>query len=95
MRDLSGEMNNVSLDGRIIEKSPTSHIQTAFGPRALSKAVLQDETGRVLLNLFGPQTEMVKVGDIIRVENGFTKLFQGILELSVGRRGKITVLTKQ
>jgi len=93
VRDLKGDMDGVILSGRIVEKEASTFIETRYGPRAFSKAVLEDDTGRVLLNLFGPQVEMVKEGDFVRVEGGFTKLFQGMLELNVGSRGRITALS--
>lgn len=94
VHELRGDVNGVTVEGRITEKGATTWIESRYGSRALSKAVLEDNTGRVILNLFGPQVGMVKAGDFIRVENGFTKLFQGMIELNVGSRGKITVLSE-
>jgi adenine-specific DNA glycosylase len=37
---------------------------------------------------------LVKVGDTIRVENGFVRSFKGQLELNVGSKGKIVVVSR-
>ncbi|MEM1554529.1 MAG: DNA-binding protein [Thermoproteota archaeon] len=89
IKDIGNEMDGITVEGRLVEKSEVKILETRYGPALYAKAVLEDETGKITLNLWRDQTK-VEVGDIIRIENGFTKFG----ELSVGKRGRILILRK-
>ncbi len=74
------------------EKEDARDINTRFGATRISNARIEDETGNIRLVLWGDETEKVKQGDRIRIENGFVKEWNGEMQLSVGRYGKLTVL---
>jgi ssDNA-binding replication factor A large subunit len=38
---------------------------------------------------------LVKPGDLIKIENAFAKEFRGKIELSIGRNGRITVVKRE
>lgn len=58
----------------------------------MTQAVIEDETRSAVLNLWRDQVKLVRPGDIIRVENTFTKEFKGRIVLNVGNSGRIVVL---
>ncbi|MEM2100222.1 MAG: DNA-binding protein [Thermoproteota archaeon] len=89
IKDIGNEMDGVTVEGSLVEKSEIKILETRYGSALYAKAVLEDETGRITLNLWRDQTK-VEVGDTIRIENGFTKF----RELSVGKRGRILILSK-
>ncbi|RLI24465.1 DNA-binding protein, partial [Candidatus Bathyarchaeota archaeon] len=67
---------------------------TRFGPAYVASAVLEDDTGRIILNLWRRQISLVKPGYLVRIENGFIREYRGQLELNVGRTGRIVVLSR-
>ncbi|MDH5437449.1 MAG: hypothetical protein OEX76_00940 [Candidatus Bathyarchaeota archaeon] len=48
-----------------------------------------------MLNLWRRQIDLVKEGDLVRVENAFVRAYRNPLELNVGSRGKIVVLSRK
>lgn len=58
----------------------------------LARAVLEDETGSVCLNLWRDQIDVAKAGDTIVLENAFAREFGGVVEVNIGADGKIAVL---
>lgn len=70
-------MRNLEIVGKITGKRPTM-----VATRRLEKATLEDETGAITLNLWGPQAGQVKVGDLVRVKEAYTKTHEGRLELN-------------
>jgi replication factor A1 len=58
----------------------------------VANATLKDETGKITLTLWNEQISQVKVGDKIKIENGYAKSFRNVLQLSTGKYGKITVI---
>ena len=85
-------MRNITVEGVVIKKSEAKIINTRFGPALFAYAIIEDETGRIRLNLWRRQVEIVRVGAKIRAVNAFVKEFGGNLELNVGRDGRIEVI---
>ena len=55
---------------------------------------IQDETGSIKLSLWDDMIEQVKVGDKVKVENGYTNSFRGDVRVNVGRYGKLEVINE-
>lgn len=91
--ELRAGMDGVATTGRVAEIGEKTEVETRFGKSSLAVAVLEDETGHVRLNLWRWQIDLVKVGDIVRIENGFVRSFKDQLELNVGSRGRIFVVS--
>ena len=91
INELAGNLNrNVDVEGEIVDISEPRKVITRYGSRvSVATAKLKDETGSVNLTLWGKQIDEVKVGDKIKVENGFVKEFNGEIQLTLGKTGKI------
>lgn len=61
------------------------------GKGKVATAIVKDETGTATLTLWNEQIEEVRSGDKVVVENGFVKTFQGKLQITTGRQGKLIV----
>ena len=55
-------------------------------------AVAKDDTGEIKLTLWNDEIDMVKVGDKVKITNGYCSEFQGEKQLSAGKYGKLEVL---
>ena len=87
-------MDGITVTGRIISVSDEKEVETKYGKVHVANAVLEDDTGKIRLKLWRGQINLVKVGDLVRIENGFIRTFQQQLELNVGSRGRITVISR-
>lgn len=56
---------------------------------SVAEALVGDETGCVILNLWDDQISIFGKGNVIQIKNGYTSLFRGFLRLNIGRRGTI------
>jgi len=88
-------MRNLDVSGEIVDIGEKREVETRFGLAMVAAAVLEDETGSIRLNLWRGQTDMVEVGDKIRLVNAFVRTFKGNIELNIGRDGRIIVLTRR
>ena len=87
-------MNGVTVTGRISYIGIRRIVETRFGKASVARAVLEDDAGKISLNLWRGQIDLVSEGDMIRIENAFVRTYKDQLELNVGSRGKITVLSR-
>lgn len=93
INELTNDMRHVTVEG-LIEKinEPRTVNLRAGGSATVADATLSDETGNIKLSLWDDQIKMVKEGDKILIENGYTQAFRGDNSLNIGRYGKITVM---
>ncbi len=91
IEELAGNLNkNVDVEGEVVDISEPRKVRTRYGSSVLvSTAKIKDDTGTVDLTLWGKQIDQVKVGDHIKIESGFVKEFNGEIQLTLGRSGKI------
>ena len=89
LKDGTGKVN---IEAKVIEKEATREVNTKFGRSKVANAVIEDDSGTIALTLWGDDADKVKEGDSLKIENGFVKEWNGTLQLSVGKYGKMTVL---
>ncbi|MFZ0891981.1 MAG: DNA-binding protein [Thermoplasmata archaeon] len=82
--------SNGTIDGTITAISTPRDVTTSRGPSRVADATVQDETGSILLTLWGDDIQRFSVGQKIHIADGWVKDFRGKLQISLGRSGKIT-----
>ncbi|MFT4311003.1 MAG: SOSS complex subunit B family protein [Candidatus Woesearchaeota archaeon] len=87
-----GDKKNVSVKGKIIDKSGTRTFSRMGSQGRVAMAVLEDESGSIQLTLWDDEIDKIEVGDEVEVENGYVKEFRGDKQLSSGREGSIKKL---
>jgi replication factor A1 len=92
--DIKEGDSEIDVEGEVIEKSYAREVRSKYGfrPLMVADATLKDETGKITLTLWNEQISHVKVGDKVKIEDGYAKSFRNVLQLSTGRYGKITVI---
>ncbi len=86
------EGKSVTIKGRVLEVSEVRTVQTKYGPRELSEAVVGDETGRVKVTLWGDKAGTLKEGEVVEIRDGWTTSFRGEVQVNVNRRTEIEKL---
>ncbi len=93
INELTNDMRHVTVEGLVEKVSEPRTVNLRAGGSALvADAVISDETGSIKLSLWDDQIRMVKEGNKILIENGYTQSFRGENSLNIGRYGKITVI---
>ncbi|MFA4820360.1 MAG: OB-fold nucleic acid binding domain-containing protein [Candidatus Aenigmatarchaeota archaeon] len=90
--DLKDGAGKVDIEAKVIEKEAAREINTKFGRTKVCNTVLEDDSGTVVLVLWGDDIEKINQGDTVKIENGYTKEWNGTLQLNVGKYGKISVV---
>ena len=61
----------------------------------VAEALVGDETGCILLNLWDEDIGRFEVGDVIQIRNGYVRLFRGSMRLNIGRYGEAEKLEEE
>lgn len=93
IKELKDGMRQVNLEGEIIDKSETRSVslRRTGGQANVADATLRDDSGSVKLSLWDDLIDQVKVGNQVKIENGYTNSFRGEIRVNVGRYGRLTV----
>jgi replication factor A1 len=90
--ELRDGMNHITIEGRITDMGEAKEVDTRYGKTSLVVARVGDDTGQIILTLFGDQADGVHIGDTVRVENGYVSTYQDRLTLNIPKgRGKLVV----
>jgi len=87
-------MKRVEVEGTIVEIANSRQVMSRFKDETytVADATIQDASGTIKLTLWNEQIGQVKVGDKIKIENGYVTSFKAETQLNVGKYGKMTVL---
>lgn len=90
--DIKENAMKITVEGKIVEKEEAREVNTKFGRTKVANAVIEDDSGSIVLVLWGDQVDNIKEGDSVKVENGYVKEWNNSLQLNVGKFGKLTVI---
>ena len=91
--ELRDGAKRVDIEAQVVEKESTREVQSRYKDETyrVASAVVGDDSGNIKLTLWNEQIDQVRVGDKIRIENGYVTSFRGEIQLNVGKFGKLTV----
>lgn len=78
----------------VLRRYPRRLVNSANYTGSLAAACGRDETGLVGIVLWGEQVNLVKAGDIIRIENGWCRMRDGEIIVSTGRNGALEIIDR-
>ncbi|HLD43573.1 MAG TPA: OB-fold nucleic acid binding domain-containing protein [Candidatus Nanoarchaeia archaeon] len=94
IKDLQPKQGNVDITAAVVDKE-TPRTWEKFGKQGrVCNARLKDDTGEIKLTLWNDEIDQVNKGDTIRITNGFVNEWQGEMQLTAGRFGKIEIIEK-
>ena len=65
---------------------------TKRGPRRVADATLKEDSGTIAFTLRNDVTRSYKVGQKVKITDGWVIEFQGKLQIGLGRSGSVQVL---
>jgi len=76
--DLKPHMENITVVARVVSKSQIIEVRL----KKYAYAVVEDDTGKIKLNLWRDQVSQVEEGDMIRIPSAFVHVRFGEKQLS-------------
>lgn len=90
--ELKPRQGKVEVTGEVrdIEEPRTFN---KFGKEGrVANATIFDDSGEIKLTLWNDDIDKVKVGSKVKITNGFVNEWQGEMQLTAGRMGKLEVV---
>ncbi|MBI2110621.1 DNA-binding protein [Candidatus Woesearchaeota archaeon] len=90
--DLKVRQGNVEIEGEISDLGEVKTFQKFGKEGKVMSATLKDDSGKIILSLWNDDVDRIKVGDKVKITNGYVSEFQGEKQLTAGRFGKLEIL---
>ena len=98
IKDISEGQNNVEVTGKIVDISDVREFRKRDGTLGRVRNItIADNTGTIRLTLWDDKVELaedLKVGDVVRIENAYTRKWRDRIELSSGTNFTIEKLER-
>lgn len=94
--ELRRGMRGVNVKGKVLDVSEVREVMTRYGTQSrVATATLEDDSGSIKLTLWNEDIGKVSPGDLVEIRNGYVNSFRGVLQLNVGRFGRIRVIGRE
>ena len=94
IKDLKPKMGNVDITVDVVDVGDIREFNKFGKPGKVATAIGKDETGDIKLTLWNEDIDKVKSGDKVHLTNGYVNEWQGEMQLTTGRMGKLEVVGK-
>ncbi|MBN1157331.1 hypothetical protein JXA85_06930 [Candidatus Woesearchaeota archaeon] len=94
IKDLKPKQGKVDIIVDVVKKEEPREFQKFGNAGRVCNASVADDTGEIKLTLWNDDIEKVNVGDKIHIINGYVNEWQGEMQLTTGRFGKMEVVGK-
>ena len=94
LKDLKVREGDVDVIVEVVDKGQIREFEK-FGKKGrVCNAKVKDESGEMSLTLWNDEIDKINVGDIIHIEKGYVGEWQGEPQLTAGKFGSISVVSK-
>jgi len=94
IKELKPKQGNVDITIDVVDVGDIREFQKFGKAGKVATAIAKDETGDIKLTLWNDDIEKVKAGDKVHLINGYVNEWQGEIQMTTGRMGKLEVVGK-
>jgi replication factor A1 len=91
IKDLKPKQGNVELVAEVIDKGDIREFEKFGKQGRVCNARIKDASGEIALTLWNEQIDQVNVGDTIKITNGYVNEWQGEMQVTTGKFGKLEI----
>jgi replication factor A1 len=92
--ELKPKMSGVNAEFEVVEKGDVREFNKFGKSGRVCNAVVQDDSGKIKLSLWNEDCDRISLGDKLKLTEGYVNEYQGELQLTSGRSGKLEVVGK-
>jgi len=94
VKDLKPRQGNVDIVVDVVDVGIPREFEKFGKPGRVATAIAKDETGDIKLTLWNEDIDRVNAGDKVHLTNGYVSEWQGEMQLTTGRMGKLEIVGK-
>lgn len=90
--DLKAGQGKVDIEASVKSKNEPRTFNKYGKDMKVASATISDDSGEMTLSLWNDDADKVKVGDKVKITNGYVSEFNGQKQLTSGKFGKLEVV---
>src|SRR3989338_6472418 len=94
IKDLKPKQGSVDVVVDVVDVGIPREFNKFGKPGRVATAIAKDDTGDIKLTLWNEDIDKVKAGDKVHISNGYVNEWQGEMQLTTGRMGKLEIVGK-
>lgn len=94
IKDLQPRQGNVEIELEVTEKGDIREFEKFGNKGRVCNAKGKDGTGEIVITLWNDDIDKINAGDKVKFSNAYVSEWQGEMQLSTGKFGKMEVLEK-
>ncbi len=92
LNELKARQGKVDVEVEVKDVGEVRTFEKFGKPGRVCNVTVSDDSGEMKLTLWNDDCDKIKVGDKVKVTNGYVNEFRGEKQLTAGRLGKIEVV---
>jgi replication factor A1 len=92
--EVKPKQGGISLEFDVVEKGSVREFSKFGKTGKVCTATVRDDSGSVKLSLWNEDCDRINEGDKVKLTDGYANEYQGEIQLTSGRMGKLEVLGK-
>ena len=92
IKDLQARQGKLDIVVEVVELGEIREFNKFGRAGRVATATVKDESGEAKMSLWNEQIDQVKPGDKVHITNGYVNEYQGELQLTTGKFGKLEVV---
>jgi len=92
--EIQARQGRIEVEGKITDLGEIREYNKNGGTLRVCDAKFEDDSGEIKLTLWNDEIDKVKVGDKVKISNGYCGEYQGEKQLSAGKFGKLEVINE-
>ena len=94
LKDVKANQGNIEVVVTIVQKDSPRAFEKFGKSGKVCNATVKDQSGEVKMTLWNDDVDKVKVGDKVKIVNGWCSEYKGEKQLSTGKFGSLEVVEK-
>ncbi len=91
--ELTPGTGNVEVQGEIVEIEAPREFAKNGKTLRVANATLRDDSGTIVLVLWNDDIDKVQAGNVVKVANGYVNVWKDTPQLTLGKFGKLEVVS--
>ena len=90
--DIQARQGKIDVEAEVVSKEEPKEFEKFDNKGKVCGCIIKDNSGEIKLTLWNDDVEKVKVGNKVKITNGYCNEFQGEKQLTAGKFGKLEVI---
>ncbi len=90
--EITLDSKDVDVEASVIEVGEPRTVNTRYGQNSVATAVIEDDTGRINLSLWGDQITTVSSAKKVKIKGAYVTEWSNSLQLNLSKQSELEVV---